>query len=274
MRVLIDGVEVPADEASVSVFDWGLIRGFGCFEYIRSYNGHPFQLDAHLLRMRRSAAALGLAEPPEQLAEWISRVASAGGDCYVRVVMTAGSRDSITSTPPRVIVYWEEIPEVPAAFRLSARAAPWHAAGVYSELTQAKTVSYAPNMAVGLAAASDGFHDALLVGRDGSVLEGPTFSIAWFTDGVLETPTLDLGILESVTRAVVLEVAAGLDFEISEGAFPLERILAADEVAVLSTVKEVSPVVAIDDTVFSPGPLTEKLRMAVFERITAEVGGL
>lgn len=273
MRVLIDGVEVPAEDASVSVFDWGLIRGFGCFEYIRSYNGHPFELDAHLSRMRGSAAALGLGEPPVQLAEWISQVATAGGDCYIRVVMTAGSRDSLTRTPPRVIVYWEEIPDVPSAFRLSARPAPWHAAGAFSELTQAKTVSYAPNMAVGLAAQRDGFHDALLVGRDGSVLEGPTFSIAWFTDGVLETPTLDLGILESVTRTVVLEVAAGIGIEIAEGVYPMARVLEADEVAILSTVKEVSPVVAIDDTVFTPGPLTEKLRSAVSDRITAEVGG-
>lgn len=273
MRVLIDGVEVPAEDASVSVFDWGLIRGFGCFEYIRSYNGHPFGLDAHLSRMRGSAAALGLGEPPSQLSEWISQVAAAGGDCFVRVVMTAGSRDTLTKTPPRVIVYWEEIPDLPSTFRLSARPAPWHAAGTFSELTQAKTISYAPNMAVGLAAQGDGFDDALLFGRDGSVLEGPTFSIVWFTDGILETPALDLGILESVTRAVVLEVAAGIGIEVAEGVFPLARVLGADEVAILSTVKEVSPVVAIDETVFTPGPLTERLRSAVLERITAEVGG-
>jgi branched-subunit amino acid aminotransferase/4-amino-4-deoxychorismate lyase len=128
-------------------------------------------------------------------------------------------------------------------------------------------------MAVGLAAQRDGFDDALLVGRDGSVLEGPTFSIAWFSEGVLETPSLDLGILESVTRAVVLEVAAGIGIEISEGVYALGRVLGSDEVAVLSTVKEVSPVVAIDETVFTPGPLTEKLGSAVQDRIVAAVGG-
>lgn len=273
MRVLIDGAEVAAAEASVSVFDWGLIRGYGCFEFIRSYSGRAFRLDAHLERMRRSASLLGLAEPPPQLADWITAVAAAGGDCYVRVIMTAGSRDSLISTPPRIIVFWEELLDAPDAYRLTARVAPWHSGGAISELTFAKTLSYAPNMAAGLAAQAAGFHDAVLVARDGTVLEGPTFTIAWFVGGVLEMPSLDLGILKSVTRAVVLEASAGLGIEVNEGAFPLERLLAADEVAVLSTVKEVSPVVAVDDTAFAMGPLTEKLRAAVSDRIAAELAG-
>jgi branched-subunit amino acid aminotransferase/4-amino-4-deoxychorismate lyase len=271
MRVLIDGVEVAADEASISVFDWGVIRGYGCFEFIRSYSGRTFRLDAHLERLRRSAALLGLADPPPQLADWVSRVAADGGDCYVRVVMTSGSRDSLTPTPPRIAVFWEELLDLPDAFRLATRAAPWHSGGVVSELTYAKTLSYAPNMAATLAAQAAGFDDALLVSRDGTVLEGPTFTVAWFMDGVLETPSLDLGILKSVTRTVVLGVAADLGIEVSEGVFPLERLLAADEVAVMSTVKEVSPAVAVDDVTFAVGPLTDKLCVAVADRIAAEL---
>ena len=272
MRVLIDGVEVAAGDASLSVFDWGVLRGFGCFEVIRAYGGETFRLGPHLDRMRRSAAALGLAEPPAELADWASAVAADGGDCLVRIVMTAGSHDTLTDAPPRTIVVWEELPDLPDAFRLSARVAPWHAGGTFSELTRAKTLSYAPNMAAGLAAMADGYDDALLLGRDGSVLEGPTFTVAWFVDGVLETPSLDLGILESITRGVVLEVAADLGLSINEGAFPLARLLAADEAAVLSTVKEVSPLVAVDDAEVPRGPLTDKLRGAVLDRIAAEVG--
>lgn len=270
MRVLIDGVEAAAGDASISVFDWGVIRGFGCFEVIRSYGGKPFRADAHIQRMHKSAAALGLDAPPPELAEWVTAVSEDGGDCLVRVVMTAGSRDTLTDAPGRIIVMWEEMPDLPDAFRLSARAAPWHAGGSFSELTQAKTLSYAPNMAASLAAMADGYDDALLLSRDGNVLEGPTFTVAWFRGGVLETPSLELGILESITRAVVLEVADDLGMDVVEGTYDLSRLVGADEAAVLSTVKEVSPLVAVDEAELERGPLTEKLRQAVRQRIAAE----
>jgi len=271
MRVLIDGVETAAGDATVSVFDWGVLRGYGAFEVIRSYGGRPFRADQHIERMHRSAEALGLPAPPSQLAEWVDAVAADGDDCLVRVLMTAGSRDSLTDAPGHVIVLWEEMPALPDAFRLSARPAPWHAGGDYSELTGAKTLSYAPNMAAAEAAAADGFDDALLLGRDGSVLEGPTFTVAWFRDGTLETPSLELGILASITRRVVLEVAADLGINVVEGTYPLERLTGADEAVVMSTVKEVAPLIAVDAAAIGTGSLTAKLRDAVRDRIAAEV---
>ena len=126
-------------------------------------------------------------------------------------------------------------------------------------------------MAASLAATADGFDDALLLGRDGSVLEGPTFTVAWFRDGVLETPALDLGILESITRRVVLEVASDLGIDVAEGAYPLDRLTGADEAAVLSTVKEVAPLVAVDKAEIATGPMTSKLRDAVRDRIVTEL---
>ncbi|MCP5118607.1 MAG: hypothetical protein GY953_47955, partial [bacterium] len=135
MRVLIDGELVSDTEATISVFDWGIIRGFGCFEVIRSYEGNAFRVERHLDRMENSAQALGIPLPDRSaLADWIRTQAKAGGDCLVRAYTTAGSPDSLFETPGRTVVMWEELPDVPDALRVAVKLAPWHAAGAPSEL--------------------------------------------------------------------------------------------------------------------------------------------
>jgi branched-subunit amino acid aminotransferase/4-amino-4-deoxychorismate lyase len=117
-----------------------------------------------------------------------------------------------------------------------------------------------------------GYDDALLLSNDGWVLEGPTFGIAWITDGVLETPTLELGILASITRAVAIEAADRVGLAVHEGAFPLERIMEADEVMALSTVKQVTPVGAVDGSELSSGPVTGVLLDTFLDIVAAETG--
>ena len=130
-----------------------------------------------------------------------------------------------------------------------------------------KSVSYAPNMAAGRRAQAAGAHEALLV-AEGVILEGPTFSVGWVVDGVLETPGLDLGILASVTRRHALDIAAELGVTVREERWPLARILEADEVMVWSTIKEVATAVAVDDAVFAPGPVTGLLAKEFEARVS------
>ena len=114
MRVIIDGEPMEAADASISVFDWGLQRGFGCFEVIRSYGGKAFRSGGHLDRLERSLAALHIPAPSRtDLEEWVVAVAAAGGDCLVRVMVTEGARDELFPSPSRTVVLWETIPEVP-----------------------------------------------------------------------------------------------------------------------------------------------------------------
>lgn len=269
--VLIDGVPVSPDEASISVFDIGFQRGYGCFEAMRAYDGRIFRLDGHLDRLVSSAAMLELPLPPRtDLATWCERVAERAGDSVVRAFVTGGVDPARPGTGGRVIVYAEAVVEPALSFRVQTRVAPWHSDEVSGELTGAKTLSYGYNLAAGIAARRAGFDDALLIGRTGHVLEGPTFSIAWIDQGTLVTPALDLGILASITRAAVLEVATDRGLDVEEGSFELDRVLAADEVMVLSTVKEVLPVVAIDETTFAAGPVTTRLAEGYRELIEAE----
>jgi len=258
MRVLIDGIPFGPNEASISVFDHGLLRGDGCFEALRYYAGTPFALDEHLDRLDGSARLLGIELPPRSwLESWIAEVAADGGDCTVRIVVTRGGLEE--AVPSRVIVLSEAIPPVPEALSVMPLPAPWHPGGGTSELTGAKTLSYAQNMAAGRAARAAGFDDALLIGGSGRILEGPTFCVAWVVDSVVETPSLDLGILASITRQAVLKEAARASIEVREGHFELSHIENADEVMALSTIKEVLPIVAVGDAHFEPGPITMAL---------------
>ncbi|NNC92280.1 MAG: hypothetical protein HKN80_07275 [Acidimicrobiia bacterium] len=272
MRVLIDGVPADPSTAAISVFDWGLQRGDGLFEVARSYGGRVFALDAHLDRLEAGAAKLHLDLPARSdLGAWIEAVAVDGGDCFVRLIVTRGGTVPGIEAPARCIVVWESMPEPNDAFRILPVEAPWHSGGVDWDLTGAKVISYAPNMSAGRRAQREGFDDALLISRDGWVLEGPTWTIAWFIDGVLETPAMDLGILASVTRNEVLKTADDIGLAVVEGRWTLDRLREAKEVVALSTLKEVAPVVAVGQTTFSPGEATDKLAAAFSARVAASL---
>ncbi len=205
------------------------------------------------------------------MAEWIWTVAADGGDCFVRLVVTRGGSVPDIDAPGRCIVAWERMPEDIEDFRVQPVEAPWHSGGVDWDLTGAKVISYAPNMAASRRAQREGYHDALLISREGWVLEGPTWTIAWFVDGVLETPSMDLGILGSVTRAEVLKTAADIGLVVVEGRWTLERLAAAQEVIALSTLKDVAPVVAVGATNFVPGDQTRRLAAAFTARVAASL---
>jgi branched-chain amino acid aminotransferase len=270
--VLIDGSPVAPGEASISVFDIGFQRGYGCFEAMRAYNGRIFRIDGHLDRLQASATKLHLPLPPrDDLASWCRTVGERAGDSVVRIFVSGGVDPKRLGTESRVAVYAEAVEPPGPSFRVQSRVAPWHSDGVAAELTGAKILSYGYNLAAGVAARRAGFDDALLFGRSGHVLEGPTFSIAWTEKGGLVTPTLDLGILASITRAAVLEVAADLGIAVNQGVFELDRVFHADEVMVLSTVKEVLPVTAVDETTFPIGSVTSRLAAGYRDLVAAEL---
>jgi branched-chain amino acid aminotransferase len=271
--VLIDGVEVAADEASVSIFNVGFQRGYGCFEAMRSYGGSIFRLDQHLARLQRSAEKMGLLLPSIGVVEeWARDRAQVGVDCTVRLLVGGGTDVGRPGEGTVVVVYAEPLHDPQGPLRLMARTAPWHPAGLSSELTGAKTLSYGPNLAVSLAAREAGFSDALLLGRGDIVLEGPTYSVAWIIDGTLETPELSLGILDSITRSAVLEIAPTVGLEFAEGRYALDRVLGAEEVVALSTLKEVAAVAAIGEQEWAARRWSGLLSDAFAELVAAETG--
>lgn len=263
--VLINGE--PSD-GRIAVTDSSVLRGDGCFEVLRSYQGTVFALGEHLDRLEISAKALAIDLPARaDLAVWIETTARSLGDGAVRVVVTRGSSVPTLTDPSKVIVFGHTWDQGEDPCRLLPVVAPWHAAGIPWELAGAKITSYGPNMSASRRARAVGFDDALLLTSDGVVLEGPTFSVGWVVDGTLETPSLDLGILDSITRRAVLESAAELGIDVVEGRWEIARLDLASEVSAWSTIREVQPVVEVGGRGFPVGPVTERLRKSLTARI-------
>jgi 4-amino-4-deoxychorismate lyase len=243
---------VPPDEPVLRADDDGVLRGRAVFETLRVYDGRPFELHPHFDRLRASARTVRLPEPPLAELQSLAHDALAAANepnCVLRFLWTPETGLALVSALP---------PELEAlrARGLRLQVCEW-ATGA---LAGAKSTSYAENMGAQAAAETAGYDDALFVAPDGLVLEAPTANV-WFREGdVLRTPSLDLPILAGVTRAVLLRLAP---LAVEEGAYELERLLAADEVFLSSSVREVMPVVAVDGTTFERGPAAAQLQTAL-----------
>jgi len=260
--VLVNG---EVSDGRIPVTDSTVLRGDGCFEVIKSYRGRPFALEEHLDRLAGSARALGIELPHRSdLVSWVGTIAAALGDGAPRVVVSRGSSVPGLVSPSNVIVFGHSVERAAESATLLPVTAPWHAAGAIWDLAGAKVTSYAANMAATRQALAAGFDDAILVTSDGAILEGPTFCVAWVVADVLETPSLDLGILDSITRRLVLDGAPSVGVEVVEGRWELGRLHMATEVLAMSTLREVQPVVAVGDIRWETGPVTKTLA-AMFE---------
>jgi branched-subunit amino acid aminotransferase/4-amino-4-deoxychorismate lyase len=266
--VLIDGE--PADH--IPVTDSSVLRGDGCFEAVSCHDGVPFALEWHLDRMERSCRLLEMSMPDRRLLrDWCRAAAAHGGD-MLRIVVSRGDALPGATHGGRCIVINHDAPLRPVSVRLWPLVARWHPAGEPTELAGAKTLSYAPNLAATRTAVAAGFDDALLLSTEGVVMEGPTFSIGWVVGGVLETPPLDLHILDSITRRVALLLAHRLAIPVREERFGQERLELASEVMVWSTARKVIPVTAVGERAFEPGPVTARLRAAFADYVAEETG--
>jgi 4-amino-4-deoxychorismate lyase len=256
---------LPPDTPVLHADDEGVLRGRSVFETLRVYGGMPFMFDAHLDRLTASAERLRLAPPPRHaFAEAAFEAIAAGGqnDVALRLLWTAGREGG---GEPHGIVLVSTIPAELEALRsrgLKLAVVQW-AAG---SLAGAKSTSYAENMAAQDDAVQRGADDALLVAPDGTVLEAPT-SNAWFREGEhLLTPSLALPLLAGVTRAALLRLAPAAGYDVEEGTFPLDRVVASDEVFLTSSVREIAPVVEIDGRPVGggvPGPAAAALQAAL-----------
>jgi branched-chain amino acid aminotransferase len=259
MLASLDGAIGPVAEARIPVNDEGLTRGDGAFEVVRLYGGRPFAMEEHYARLERTCAGLRLEPDLAALrAEMDALLAEAGPvEALLRIVLTRGGRriGTIEPLPPR-----------PTLARVcTITYAPNRV------LDGLKTLSYAGNMLAGRLAREQGFDEALLVTPHGRVLEGPTWSFFWVRDGALFTPPLEDRILASITRAKVLEDSGG-----TEAVCTLDDLRAADEAFIASTVREVTPIAAIDDVQLpsAPGPVTLEAGERLSRRIERELGAL
>jgi branched-subunit amino acid aminotransferase/4-amino-4-deoxychorismate lyase len=243
---------VDPDDPVFAADDEALLRGRSVFETARVYGGRPFLLDRHLARFAVSAERLRLAAPdPAECGRLAELVIGACDERDLALRLYWTGRTLVATAAPID-------PELEAirARGLRLLTVPWST----GTLASAKSMSYAENMAAQDTALGAGADDALLVAGDGTVLEAPTANVWWREGDRLVTPSLDLPILAGVTRGLLLELAGP---ETVEGVFPLARLLAADEVFVSASIREVMPVSAVDGKEFGLGPAAHELQQGL-----------
>jgi branched-chain amino acid aminotransferase len=256
----VDGVVSPVEEARIPVSDEGLLRGDGGFEVIRLYGGIPYGWDDHLTRLGHTCAGLRLDADLAALGEETRRLLARAGDLdgLVRLVVTRGGRR---------LAILEPLPDYGGTATRVATVtyAPTRV------LNGLKTLSYAANMLATRVAREGGADEALLVTPHGRVLEGPTWTFLWVeADGVLCTPPLSEGILDSITRRRLLEECA-----VQEATCTLARLADAREAVIASTTREIAPIASVDDIVLpeAPGPVTTAAALAFRARVDRDLAG-
>jgi 4-amino-4-deoxychorismate lyase len=265
---------VDPDEPAVHADDEAVLRGRAAFETLRVYDGVPFKLESHLVRLAGSCERIGL-EPPdaEEARDLASLALGHAGEpnAVLRYYRTSG-REQAGS--PRLLVLVSSLPVHLEALRsrgirlvslLGVHAeVPWLLGGV-------KSTSYAVNMAAEAEARARGADDAVFVTEDERVLEGPVTNVWWRRGSELFTPSLDLGVLAGVTRDTLLELAPAHGFVVREGRFPVAEMRAAEEAFTSSSVRELMPVVELDGQSLGRGSASDVLQEAL--RATAATVG-
>ncbi len=282
--VSLNGVLLPAEEAKVSVFDSGFMQGIGLFETMRAYDGRIFRLQQHLDRMAASARALGWTVLPnlDDAAENVYQVltATGAGDARVRLTVTTGSLHAAAGDTPRLTIVATASPgeKYPDECYLKGVTV------LVSDCRQSrfdptaghKTTSYFARLASLRAAHAKGAFETLWLTPEEHVAEGAISTVFAVRDEELWTPPVDTPVLPGITRAAVIELAAGLRTRVREEALTLPDLLEADELFLTNSMMEVLPVVRIGrDAIGSekPGEITRRLAVAYTELVERECGG-
>lgn len=271
--VMINGRPFGPAEAKVSVFDRGLLYGDSVFETIGTYRGRPYALAEHVRRLRRSAELvfipLGLSD--REIAQEIQSGLELAGnpESYIRLIITRGSGDlgldpGLALDPQRIVIITPLERPGPEVYARGVKAITAHTqrATDASDAVGAKVGNYLAAVLAMRKAHETGANEALIVDRSGALIEGATSNLFWVERGTLATPPLTAGILDGITRRVVLGAAQELGLELHYACPTVEQIVRADEIFITSSIRQMLSVVELDGRRIGgglPGPVYRSL---------------
>ncbi len=261
----IDGQFVDDDRCFISAKDLTVLRGYGIFDFLITYNKRPFKLKEHILRLENSAKHIGLKlnHSNDEICKIVEETIKKNehhDESNVRIVYTGGvSSDGITPegngklmvmvTPRHILPDWWYTDGVKIITNRMERFIPG------AKSTNYLNAVFALNMA----------HDqdaieSIYVDRDNRLLEGTTTNFFFFKNGKLITSKA--GILPGITRSVILELLKD-EFEVEERDIDVSELDDMEEVFITASNKEVVPVVKIDDLVIGKGKPGERTLKAM-----------
>ncbi len=277
MIAYLNGSYLYKEEVCISPDDRGFLFADGIYEVIRSYDGELFKARAHLERLAYGARELRLERTDfsfllEAAYALIQENDLTEGDALVYIQVTRGAAPRAHRFPPE---------GTPLTIYASARAFKPHEDEMERGIRviqvpdqrwarcDIKSTALLPNILAHQEAVEAGASEALLV-RDGAFTEGTHSNVIAVSGGRAVTPPLSSGILAGVTRSVVLELCGRAGVAVSEEALPVEEAARADELMIVGTTVEVTPVTRILNGSFrasEPGPVTRLLQAAFREHV-------
>jgi branched-chain amino acid aminotransferase len=270
--VYVNGEYTPRDQARISIFDVGFLRGDAVFDTTSAWNGRIFRLPAHLERLELSLRAARIQCPlaPKALADVIVETTRRCGlrNAYIQTIVTRGEppigvRD-LTQCRPGLIVF--AIPYVwildPERIRTGGRGAivSTRALPVQSLDPKIKSLSRLHFDLATLQGKAAGVDVSIMLDLDGRVTEGPGFNVFVVKRG--EMFSHPEGILMGITRQTVFELATEYRLPAREAQLTAYDLYAADEVFLTSTAGGVMPLVELDGRPIGegrPGPVFQRV---------------
>ena len=281
IAVNINGRLTDAANAAVSPLDRGFLFGEGVYETLRTYNRHPFLLNRHLARLRASADLISLKVPHDddeyrdRLLETMAGLSDKKSELYLRILLTRGVGDLTydPNTCPTPTVMMMARPYVETPTKTVDRGIKIVLSSIVRNHPQALNPRIKSNNLLNNALAMQeairaGADEALMCNYRGEIAECAQSNIFIVRDGIAQTPSLDTGLLEGVTRNFVFEVGEAANIPVRETILLPADLTQADEIFITGTTREVLSVTSVDQTPVGdgrPGPITERLAKTFLE---------
>ena len=279
MYIFLNKTIVPESDAVVSVYDRGFLYGDGIYETMRAYNGVVFMLEKHLERLGRSALLTRLDIPETGfITDAVCRTMEANklSDAYIRVTVSRGKGpiglDPELCKEPTFVVITEDFREYPG--HLYSDGVKLVIAKTRRNLVSAinpriKSLNFLNNIFAKMEAKEGGAYEAVMLNAEGLIAEGTVSNIFFVKDNVLCTPALDVGVLDGITREMVISLAKKNAIRVSEGKFYPADLFNASEVFFTNTTSEIMPVSQVELIAYKVGEITKSLHMLYKEEVSA-----
>jgi branched-chain amino acid aminotransferase len=284
LLVYIDGKYYPKSEAKISVYDHGLLYGDGVFEGIRAYQGLVFHLKEHINRLYKSAHPIMLEIPmtKEELTEAVLETLKKNKltNAYIRLVVTRGigdlGLDPRKCPKPTVIIITEPLLQLNSPEEIErgiTTVITWVKRNPVDTAThEMKSLNYLNSILGKIEANNSGANEAICLDKTGHVCEGVGENIFIVREGKIYTTPISSGVLNGITRAVVIRLAKKLGYELVERKITPNELFTADEVFFTGTAAEVAPIREVNKRVIGngrPGPVTKRMKLE-FEKTTKD----
>ena len=269
-KVFLNDSLIDVNEARVSATDSGLLYGAGLFETMRSRQGVVFRLDDHLDRLFASARALSISCSCEKahIRAAIDRLLQANQltEARLRLTLTNGplAQSEEQRQPTLLITATAFRPYPPEYYQTGVLVVlcPFRQ-NATDPTCGHKTTSYYPRLLALNLAHQKRAAEALWFTTDNRLAEGCVSNIFLVKNSILQTPSLETPVLPGIARKTVRELARQQSLDLAEKDLFIGDLLEADEVFLTNVIREVVPVVGVEQHTVGNGKvgaITGKLR--------------